>query len=115
MIKNITSKLFLVLLAGFLSFQSQAQGMKEREADKNYENLAYFKAAEMYAELAEKSDATEKQIRRAAECYRFIGNSVESEKWYRKLTANTGVKAEDYYYFAQMLELNQKYMCFRDF
>lgn len=109
MIKNITKNMLLVLFAGLLSFQTQAQGMKERTADGHYDRLAFYKAAEMYSELAKKSSATDRQIRRAAECYRFMGNSVEAEKWYAKLTAHSGVKAQDFYYYAQMLKMNEKY------
>ena len=109
MIQNITQKIFLVLFAGLLSFQVQSQGMKERTADKHYDVLAFYKAAEMYSELADKSSATDRQIRRAAECYRFVGDSKNSEKYYGKLVAHSGVKAEDFYYYAQMLKINEKY------
>ena len=46
MIKNITKNLLLVLFAGMMSFQAQSQGMKERAADKLYDQLAFFKASE---------------------------------------------------------------------
>ncbi len=109
MTKNITTKLLLVLFASVMSFQTQAQGMKERAAASHYDVLAFAKAGEMYAELAAKDKATDVQVRRAAECYRFIGDSKESEKWYRKLSTHSGVKAEDFYHFAQMLKMNEKY------
>lgn len=109
MIQNITQKIFLVLFAGLLSFQAQSQGMKERAADKNYDLLAYYKAAEMYSELANKDAATDRQIRRAAECFRFLGDSKNSEKYYSKLVGHTGVKADDFYNYAQMLKMNEKY------
>lgn len=109
MTKNLTSKLLMVFIAGLLSFNTQAQGMKERAADKLYDNLAYAKASEMYAELAKKDDATEHQLRRAAESYRLIGETVKSEKWYKKLSTNSGAKAADFYYYAQMLKMNEKY------
>ena len=109
MIKTITKNIFLVLFASVLGFQAQAQGMKERAANDHFDKLAFFKAAEMYSELAKKSKATDHQIRRAAESFRFMGNSVESENWYRKLSTHEGVKAEDFYHFAQMLKMNKKY------
>ena len=65
MIKNITKNLLLVLFAGLMSFQVQGQGMKERAADKLYDQLSFYKASEMYAELAKKSNATDRQIRRS--------------------------------------------------
>lgn len=109
MLKNFTSKLMLVLISAVLSFSVQAQGMKERTADKKFDVLAYASAGEMYAELAKKSDATDHQIRRAAECNRLTGNSVDAEKWYAKLSTHSGVKAEDFYHYAQMLKMNEKY------
>ena len=109
MIKNFTKNLLLILFVGTLSFQSQAQGMKERTADKQFDMLAYERAAELYTDLAKKSDATDHQIRRAAESCRRIGDSESAEKWYRKLSTHSGVKAEDFYHFAQMLKLNEKY------
>ncbi|MDB4088576.1 OmpA family protein [Flavobacteriales bacterium] len=109
MIQNITQKIFLVLFAGLLSFQAQSQGMKERAADKHYDALAFYKAAEMYSELADKDAATDKQIRRAAECYRFIGDSENSETYYAKLAKHAGVTPEDFYNYAQMLKMNEKY------
>ena len=99
----------LVLISAVLSFSVQAQGMKERTADKKFDVLAYASAGEMYAELAKKSDATDHQIRRAAECNRLTGNSVDAEKWYAKLSTHSGVKAEDFYHYAQMLKMNEKY------
>ena len=109
MIQNFTQKLFLVLFVGLLSFQAQSQGMKERAADKLYADLVYYKAADIYSELANEDDATDKQIRRAAECYRFIGDSKNSEIFYSKLVSHSGVKAEDFYNYAQMLKMNGKY------
>lgn len=109
MIKNFTKNLLLILFVGTLGFQSQAQGMKERTADKQFDMLAYERAAELYTDLAKKSDATDHQLRRAAESCRRIGDSESAEKWYRKLSTHSGVKAEDFYHFAQMLKLNEKY------
>ena len=50
MIKNFTKNLLLILFVGTLSFQSQAQGMKERTADKQFDMLAYERAAELYTD-----------------------------------------------------------------
>jgi len=109
MLQNITKKVLLVLFAGLMSFSSFSQGMKERTADKYYKQLAFIKAGEMYGELAKKSDATDHQIRRAAESYRFIGDAVNSETYYEILSKHSGVKPKDFYYYAQMLKINEKY------
>lgn len=109
MIKNYTIKFVFVLVTTLVSFSTQAQGMKEKTADKKFNMLAYATAGEMYSELAKKSKATDHQIRRAAECYRLIGNTDLAEKWYAKLVGHEGVKAEDFYHYAQTLKMNEKY------
>ncbi len=109
MFKNFTFKLLLALIVCSLSSSLYAQGLKERSANKKYEVLSFFEAAEMYSELAKKKDASAHQIRRAAESYRYTGNSVQSEKWYSKLYKHNGRVAEDLYHYAQMLKMNEKY------
>jgi len=110
MLQNITKKIVLFLFAGLMSFSALSQGgMKQRVADRLYDDLAFYKAAELYSELAKKDDATPYQIRRAAECYRFVGDWTKAEKWYEKLSTNAGAKADDFYNYAQMLKSNEKY------
>ena len=111
MLQNITKKVLLVLITGLMSFSalSQGGGMKQRVADRMFNELAYYKAAELYSELAVKDKATAYQIRRAAECYRLIGDWKKSERWYEKLSKNSGAKADDFYNYAQMLKSNEKY------
>ena len=110
MLQNLTKKILLVLFTGLMSLSAISQGgMKQRVADRMYSELAYYKAAELYSELAKKDDATAYQIRRAADCYRLIGDWNNSEKWYEKLSNNSGAKADDFYNYAQMLKMNERY------
>lgn len=106
-------KIILLFIVGLLSFQAQSQTMKQRVADRLYDELSFFKAVELYQDLAKKDDATPYLIRRTAECYRFLGDSKNSEIWYAKLinsaSTSEGIKAEDYYHYAQMLKMNEKY------
>lgn len=107
MLKAI-QKISLALVAVLICANSFGQ-MKQKVADRLYDELVYYKAAELYADLADKNKATDYQVRRAAECYRLIGNTVESERWYAKLVNMSGATAEDNYYYAQMLKGNEKY------
>lgn len=83
--------------------------MKQKVADRLYDELAYFKAVELYEDLAKRSKATSYQIRRTAECYRELDNFKNAETWYEKLVASPDVTADDYYHYAQTLKSNEKY------
>ena len=109
MLQNLTKKILLVLFTGLMSFSAMSQGMKERVANTHFNELSFYKSGEMYGELAMKEDATAHQIRRAAESYRFIGDAKTSEKYYRILSNNSGVKPKDLYHYAQILKMNEKY------
>lgn len=103
-IKNIS--ILAVLLVITASSFSQ---MKQKVADRLYDELAFFKAVELYEDLASGKKATPYQVRRTAECYRLIGDSKSAEKWYAKLVSMSGVTGEDYYNYAQMLKSNENY------
>ncbi len=119
--KNILTKIILLVVFVVLSFVASAQTMKQRVADRLYDELNFFSAVEMYQDLAEKKDASVYVLRRTAECYRLLGKSEESEEWYAKLiekgseastmegSTSNSVTAEDYYHYAQMLKMNEKY------
>lgn len=102
-------KTILITFSLLITSASFAQSLKQKVADKNYTLLAYEKAAPMYAELAKKSKASTEVIRRAADSYRMLNATVESEKWYNKLVSKPDVQATDYYNYAQVLLLNSKY------
>ncbi len=107
--KNITKKIILLLVVGFFGLNVQAQTMKQRVADRLYDELSFFQAVEMYKDLAKKDDANAYLLRRTAECYRFLGETEKSEEWYSKLVAGEGAIAEDYYHYAQMAKMNENY------
>lgn len=98
--------LVLVLVAFTISGFGQ---MKQKVADRLYDELAYFKAVELYQDLARKSTATTYHIRRTAECYRLLGDSKNAELWYAKLVKQSDSQPEDFYYYGQMLKSNEKY------
>ncbi len=169
--KNFVKNILIVTTLALFSFQVAGQSMKQRVADRLYDELSFFKAVELYKDLAKKEDANIYVTRRTAECYRFLGDSKNSEIWYEKLIGkgsengessktdssneeiieeveeveevvekakeivvdslgneveeaeeavekavemkanaeDNKIKAEDYYHYAQMLKMNEKY------
>lgn len=107
MIKKF-QKISLVFIIALISFNGLGQ-FKQKVADKYYDQLAFFKAVELYEDLAKKKKATDYQVRRTADCYRLIGDYKNSEKWYEKLVSMSGVKDDDRYNYALMLKSNEKY------
>jgi outer membrane protein OmpA-like peptidoglycan-associated protein len=108
MLKVNIQKIVLVLFIGLISFKGQSQ-MKQRVADRLYDELAYFKAVELYEDLASKSKATSYQIKRTGECYRELGDYKNAEIWYSKLVSGNDATADDYYNYAQTLKSTEKY------
>ena len=105
---HLKKALCLAIFAVF-SLAAQAQGFKQKLADKYYDQLAYFKAVEVYQDLAERKNPKSENIKRTAECYRLIGDAKNTEKWYATLIEKGTPEPTDYYHYAQMLKINQKY------
>ncbi len=108
MLKNNFNKILGVAVVTLFCFQGISQ-LKQRVADRMYDELAYYKAVELYEDLAKKSKPDIHAVRRTAECYRLIDDNKNAEIWYSKLVQNPGVQPEDYYYYGQMLKSNEKY------
>lgn len=99
----------LLLLILFVSRSVVSQDLKQIVADKNYMDLAFEKCAPIYKELASKKRCGPDIVRKAAESYRMLNNSEESEKWYAKLLETGTATPQDRYYYAQVLLQNKKY------
>ena len=108
MFKKSLIKGFLFVFAGFISIQATGQ-MKQKVADRLYNELAFFKAVKLYEDLADRKKGTTYQKRRTAECYRLIGETRKAEYWYEQTTRRDDAIADDYYFYAQMLKANEKY------
>ncbi len=110
MLKQSIKRIVLVFVLGMFCFQGISQ-MKLKVADRLYDELAFFKAVELYRDLAKKKNPTDYAVRRTAECYRLIGDSKNAELWYAKLASfpEAKVTSEDIYQYGQMLKSNEKY------
>lgn len=95
----------------FLFFYQSAfsQSIKQNVADKHYATLAYEKCAPMYAELAEKKNATTDIVRKAAISYSKLNVTQKAETYYKQLSAKPDAQPIDYYNYAQTLLSNGKY------
>lgn len=105
---KVLKKTLLTLIITLFCFNSFSQ-LKQKVADRLYDELAFFKAVELYEDLAGSKRATAYQVRRTAECYRLIGDYKSAETWYSKLVEMSDITAEDHYYYAQMLKSNENY------
>lgn len=98
---------FTILI--FFSQLVISQNIKQNIADKHYALLSYEKCAPMYAELAEKKNASTDVVRKAAISYNKLNITQKAENYYRQLITNPDAQPIDYYNYAQTLLSNGKY------
>lgn len=104
----------MLLLAGcfLLSNISIAQTSKLTRADALYKAGGYFEAIDLYkADIDKIKDKTElsKYLLKIGNCYRLIGNARQAEIWYNKAILRNCPDPKVYYYYADMLRMNEKY------
>jgi outer membrane protein OmpA-like peptidoglycan-associated protein/tetratricopeptide (TPR) repeat protein len=98
--KNIIILAFL--LHGFLV---NAQEIKIKKADKNYEQFAYVDAIKTYEKVAEKGFKSVEVFQKLGNAYYFQSKLAEANKWYGELFAmNQEVLPEYYFRYAQTLK-----------
>jgi len=88
---------------------ANGQSLKQKVADKYYDQLAYASAVELYEDLATGKRANEHVVQRTADCYRLLGNTVQSEFWYEQVVSGDNPVPGDYYHYSQCLKSNGKY------
>jgi outer membrane protein OmpA-like peptidoglycan-associated protein len=86
-----------------------AQSSAEKRAAKLYDNLAYEAASRSYSKLADKNNATDESIRRAAYTNYRLHKTAKAEMYYKKLVDGNKANAEDVFNYAQCLKANNKY------
>jgi outer membrane protein OmpA-like peptidoglycan-associated protein/tetratricopeptide (TPR) repeat protein len=80
-----------------------------RKGDQFYNHLAYQNALEFYLRYASNHPASTDVQERIASCYSRLGNYIEAERWYQRLSADSSAKAIHYYNYGQVLSMNEKY------
>jgi outer membrane protein OmpA-like peptidoglycan-associated protein len=96
----------LLFVVSILTLQAQ---LKLRVADKYFKELAYYKAVELYQDLAESKKSNTYILRRTAESYRLLNQNQKAEIWYAKLINSNEYTKDDIYHYAQVLKRNKKY------
>lgn len=96
----------IVLLAFLLNiFLVDAQEVKIKKADKDYEQFAYVDAIKTYEKVAEKGYKSVEVFQKLANAYYFQSQFEDAHKWYTELFAmNQEVDAEYYFRYAQTLK-----------
>lgn len=103
-------KLHKIIIISLLSVGvSYSQGMKEKIADKKFDNEEFAAASEMYAELATKKTPKTKYFVRAGESHLKIGEYKKAEAFYGQAFTNQGMTDKDYYNYYQVLKYNGNY------
>lgn len=79
-----------------------------KEADKQYRELNYRYALEIYEKIM-KANPSMEVAQKIANCYRFINNTEASEIWYKKVLAYPNAISDNYKHLADALKQNGKF------
>ena len=96
----IKSLFFLFLIIG----KVHAQSLKEKIADKHFNELSYAKSYEYYSELAAEKNPSPNNIRRAAECCSYLNKPMDAAAYYEKLVKTGTATNVDLYRYTQELK-----------
>jgi outer membrane protein OmpA-like peptidoglycan-associated protein len=102
-------KKIIVLLFVLITPLIKSQSVKEKIADKRFNNLEYFPASEMYEELSRSKHPKIKYYVRAGESNLNMGDYRKAQMFYDKAYANTGMTDQDLYNYYQVLKYNTNY------
>lgn len=105
--RKILVPLILTVFSVSISFGQLA--VKVKLANQLFTKYAYIDAIPFYEDLASKDGKNALYLSRLGDCYRLTGNSEKAEKVYSKLVALEHANAVNFYYYAQMLDENEKY------
>ncbi len=87
-----------------------AQNRTTAKADKYFDNLAYYDAAEQYQKIVDKGNGTPYVYRRLAESYYNLVEMKQAERFYKlAMRTEDDLVAEDYFRYAQALKANAKF------
>ncbi len=110
-------KIFLLMcffVCAFSLFAQQQtstppQNSKVKRADVLFNDFAYVEAIKLYEESVRDGNIDAYVCKKLADANRKIGNTEQSEHWYRTLIDMGTNEPLDYYYYAQSLKSNKKY------
>jgi outer membrane protein OmpA-like peptidoglycan-associated protein/tetratricopeptide (TPR) repeat protein len=88
-----------------VSLNSFAQSAKIADANKKYDQYAYFDAIAAYEKIANKGYKDESMFQKLGNSYYFNAELPKSVKWYEELFAMNGNQAPEYFYrYSQALK-----------
>lgn len=102
-------KKIILALVIFCSVTANSQSLKEKIADKKFDNFEYASASEMYDELSQSKHPKIKYYVRAAECHLKTSDYNKAQLFYDKAYTNTGMSDQDLYNYYQVLKYNSNY------
>ncbi len=104
--------LMALVAAMVLATAVRAQGDPDfhtRLADRYYADMAYAQAKEEYKIAVDMGALNEHVIKRLADCYMKLGDTVNGEVWYGQVVKFLNREPMDLYMYAQALKGNGKY------
>lgn len=100
-------KIFLILIFFGSNLFLFSQNSNTKTADYLFKKYEFNKAAEQYLKLANSDKTNEYITKQLADCYYYVSNTIEAEKWYAKTLQKTSDK-ETVFRYSQVLKLNGK-------
>ena len=103
--QSMKTKAIVIVALLLKSFLVDAQEVKIKRADKDFEKFAYVDAIKTYEKVAEKGYKSVELFQKLGNSYYFQGKLEEANKWYTELFAmNQEVEPELYFRYAQTLK-----------
>ena len=103
-------KLLFISFAIAATFTSYSQPTKVKNADKNYDKLAYVDAIKTYERVFEKGYKSADMLQKLGNAYYFKADLDNAAKWYGELFSFTqDVEPEYYFRYAQSLKAIKEY------
>lgn len=107
-------KIIITILTLLIANFAFSQKMKQRAADKLFNNREYFKCVEMYDELANKavsghSKGNWENVEKAAECHFHLFRMKESTLYYEQLDIKNKLDEHDRIHYIDALRFAEKY------
>jgi outer membrane protein OmpA-like peptidoglycan-associated protein len=91
------------------SFSANSQSLKQKVADKYFDQLNYVNAVDVYEDIASGKGKDYHSLKRTAECYRLMNDISSAVFWYNEVIVFGTNIPKDYYYYAQLLKSSAEY------
>ena len=105
-----TKRILSILAFSFIVTISYAQKGKVRQANKEYDNLAYVKTSEILLEVANNGFKSVDLLQKLANSFYFNNQMKEAAQWYGELMAMSEDMDPEYYFrYAQALKSVENY------